>query len=302
MATITLPPPNAEYQFSVLPNIFKQGLPDTDADTFEYAKENFGLIQQAYPSDNTLENAGEKTQWQRFEHYIRELNKSAEEGVEYKVLYLGRHGQGYHNVAESRYGTKLWDDYWAKQEGDEHAHWADAHLTPIGEKQALDVNTFWKSALSVAKVPAPEAYYTSPFYRCLQTSWLSFHSLDLPADKPFVPIVKELLRETNGVHTCDRRGPSSIIRADFPTYVLEKGLPETDVTWTPDYREKPTEHILREHGCLEQIWEQDAKVFLSVTAHSGTIAAVLGAVGHRRFALPTGGVIPVAVRAEKLRH
>jgi hypothetical protein len=24
-------------------------------------------------------------------------------------LYLGRHGQGYHNVAESRYGTKLWD-------------------------------------------------------------------------------------------------------------------------------------------------------------------------------------------------
>jgi broad specificity phosphatase PhoE len=252
------------------------------------------------------------------------LNKNAENGVEYKVLYLGRHGQGYHNAAETRYGTKLWDvrvqlfylhgtfgfqlstdqtkqSYWAKQEGDEHAHWADSHLTPLGEQQALDVHAFWTSALTQAKVPAPENYYTSPFYRCLQTSWLSFHNLSLPSDKPFAPIVKELLRETNGVHTCDRRGPSSIIRKDFPSYTLEPGLPETDVSWTPDYREKPAEHILREHLCLEEIWAGDEKQFLSLTAHSGTIAAVLGAVGHRRFALPTGGVIPIVVKGDRVR-
>jgi broad specificity phosphatase PhoE len=191
--------------------------------------------------------------------------------------------------------------YWAKQEGDEHAHWADSHLTSLGEQQALDVHAFWTSALSQAKVPAPETYYTSPFYRCLQTSWLSFHNLSLPSDKPFAPIVKELLRETNGVHTCDRRGPSSIIRKDFPSYTLEPGLPETDVSWTPDYREKPAEHILREHLCLEEIWAGDEKQFLSLTAHSGTIAAILGAVGHRRFALPTGGVIPIVVKGERVR-
>jgi broad specificity phosphatase PhoE len=191
--------------------------------------------------------------------------------------------------------------YWAKQEGDEHAHWADSHLTSLGEQQALDVHAFWTSALSQAKVPAPETYYTSPFYRCLQTSWLSFHNLSLPSDKPFAPIVKELLRETNGVHTCDRRGPSSIIRKDFPSYTLEPGLPETDVSWTPDYREKPAEHILREHLCLEEIWEGDEHQFLSFTAHSGTIAAVLGAVGHRRFALPTGGVIPIVVKGNRVR-
>ncbi|KAI4844605.1 phosphoglycerate mutase family protein [Aureobasidium sp. EXF-8845] len=301
MATITLPPPNAKYTFSILINIFKQALADTDADTFDYAKENFGLIQQSYPSDASFEDVDEATPWQRLEHYIRELNKNAENGVEYKVLYLGRHGQGYHNAAETRYGTKLWDSYWAKQEGDEYAHWADSHLTPLGEQQALDVHAFWTSALTQAKVPAPETYYTSPFYRCLQTSWLSFHNLSLPEDKPFTPIVKELLRETNGVHTCDRRGPSSIIRKDFPSYTLEPGLPETDVSWTPGYREKPAEHILREHLCLEEIWEGDEKQFLSVTAHSGTIAAVLGAVGHRRFALPTGGVIPIAVKGARVR-
>lgn len=191
-------------------------------------------------------------------------------------------------------------DYWAKQEGDEHANWTDAHLTPIGKQQARDVNTFWKSALTQAKVPAPEVYYTSPFYRCLQTSWISFHDLDLPTDRPFIPIVKELLRETNGVHTCDRRGPSSTIRADFPSYILEPGLPETDISWTPDHRETPVEHILREHICLEQIFAEDNRVWLSLTAHSGTIAAILGAVQHRPFVLPTGGLIPVAVKAEKL--
>lgn len=73
------------------------------------AKENFGLIPRAYPSDETLEDVESKTPWQRFEHYVKTLNGNAEEGTEYKVLYLGRHGQGYHNVAESRYGTKLWD-------------------------------------------------------------------------------------------------------------------------------------------------------------------------------------------------
>lgn len=93
--------------FSHNPNILECSY-HTD-ESINQAKENFGLIQQSYPSDDTLESANEKTQWQRFEHYIRELNKNAEEGVEYKVLYLGRHGQGYHNVAESRYGTKLWD-------------------------------------------------------------------------------------------------------------------------------------------------------------------------------------------------
>jgi len=46
--------------------------------------------------------------------------------------------------------------------------------------------------------------------------------------------------------------------------------------------------------------ESKDKQFLSITAHSGTIAAILGAVGHRRFALPTGGVIPVAVKGERV--
>ena len=37
------------------------------------------------------------------------LEAAKKEGESYKVLFLGRHGQGWHNVAETKYGTKAWD-------------------------------------------------------------------------------------------------------------------------------------------------------------------------------------------------
>ena len=46
---------------------------------------------------------------QKFEHYVWRLNRGSGRKVQYKVLYLGRHGEGYHNVAESYYGTPLWN-------------------------------------------------------------------------------------------------------------------------------------------------------------------------------------------------
>ena len=46
---------------------------------------------------------------QKFEHYVWRLNRGSGRNVQYKVLYLGRHGEGYHNVAESYYGTPLWN-------------------------------------------------------------------------------------------------------------------------------------------------------------------------------------------------
>jgi hypothetical protein len=30
-------------------------------------------------------------------------------GIQYKVLFMGRHGEGWHNAAESFYGTPAWN-------------------------------------------------------------------------------------------------------------------------------------------------------------------------------------------------
>jgi hypothetical protein len=37
-----------------------------------------------------------------------------------------------------------------------------------------------------------------------------------------------------------------------------------------------------------------------MTSHSGAIASILEAVGHRKFALETGGVVPVFVNAVRV--
>lgn len=51
---------------------------------------------------------------------------------------------------------------------------------------------------------------------------------------------------------------------------------------------------------LDDIFENDDGVFLSLTSHSGAIGSILEAIGHRQFALQTGGVIPVLMRAKRV--
>jgi hypothetical protein len=68
-----------------------------------------GLINRTYDTDVEYDPERKKTQWQRFDHHVFHLNRKSAHHIQYKVLYLGRHGEGYHNAAESYYGTPAWD-------------------------------------------------------------------------------------------------------------------------------------------------------------------------------------------------
>lgn len=70
---------------------------------------NFGLINRPYDTDSEYDPDHKNTQWQRFEHQVFRLNRQSGRNIQYKVLYMGRHGEGFHNVAESFYGTRAWD-------------------------------------------------------------------------------------------------------------------------------------------------------------------------------------------------
>ena len=37
------------------------------------------------------------------------MNADADLDTVYKVLFMGRHGEGFHNAAESYYGTPAWN-------------------------------------------------------------------------------------------------------------------------------------------------------------------------------------------------
>jgi len=67
------------------------------------------LINRTYPTDDEFDLHKRETQWQRFEHYVETLNERGGKHTQYKVLFLARHGEGYHNVAESYYGTPAWN-------------------------------------------------------------------------------------------------------------------------------------------------------------------------------------------------
>ncbi|KAJ5240114.1 hypothetical protein N7468_004733 [Penicillium chermesinum] len=277
-----------QFKFSTVTGFFLQDEPTTDAVTFDYSKENFGLI-----ADSNLIS----TQWEKFKQRIEDLNALGGSSVQYKVLFLGRHGQGVHNVAEQRYG-KAWDDYWSKLDGDEYGTWFDARLTDLGISQAETARATWKHQMGFG-IPAPQSYYVSPLTRTCQTAQITFEGVGLPLTKPFRPLIKELLRETIGEHTCDKRSKASEIAAEFPEYRFEAGFDEEDLLYSPDKRETDEERNKRFAILLNDIFATDANVYLSLTAHSGAITSILEVVGHRPFPLLTGAVIPVIVQAER---
>ncbi|KAL4799694.1 histidine phosphatase superfamily [Aspergillus venezuelensis] len=290
----------SHFAFSTIPNIFTQSLPETDPTKFNYATSNFGLIERSYPSDPPSPPST-STQWHRLASYITHLNTTSDSNTRYKLLILGRHGQGLHNVAESCYGTEMWDCKYSLLDGDETGNWFDARLTDIGRGQARTAHEAWKGQIGNG-IPRPGGYYVSPLLRCCETAWITFDGLrrELGFGEVFRPVVKELLRETLGLHTCDARSPKSTIEAAYPSYIFEDGFSEEDPLHKADLRESDSARDARFYEFLSDIWNIDDNEVLSLTAHSGAITSILNVVGHRKFAVETGGVIPVLVKAERM--
>ncbi|KAI9768801.1 MAG: hypothetical protein M1840_004615 [Geoglossum simile] len=286
------------FKYATVNGFFLQDDPNTDPSTFDYTTTNFGLIDRTYDTDRDYDPEHKRTQWQRFQHQVFVLNRKSGGDLKYKVLYLGRHGEGYHNVAQSYYGTHAWNCHWSKLDGNGTIVWADAHLTATGVEQAQKANAFWKKELAVEKIPVPERYYTSPLRRCLATANITFTGLNFPSQHPFIPEVKEKLRETIGVHTCDRRSSKAYISENYPSYKIESGFTENDELWVPDLRESRSAQTARSKELLDDIFSHDDSTFISFSSHSGEIAAILRAINHQVFGLATGAVIPVLVRAE----
>ncbi|KAF2683022.1 phosphoglycerate mutase-like protein [Lentithecium fluviatile CBS 122367] len=297
---VSSPPRDFHFEYEVLKGYFKQSEDETDDVSFDFIEEEFGLIERDYDVDfDGEEDEKELSRWRRFENHVRTLDKKSNDGESVKVLFLGRHGQGWHNVAETKYGTEAWDCYWSMLDGADGMTWSDANLTEVGQRQAKDVHGLWKKLLPKG-LPPPETHYVSPMTRTIETADLSFKGLELPGGKAYKPLIKELSREALGVHTCDRRSPASHLLSTFPHITLEPGFSEPDPLWEPDYREPRSARKYRLSQFLDDVFANDEGVFLSLTSHSGAIGSILEAVKHRTFALQTGGVIPVLVRAKRV--
>jgi broad specificity phosphatase PhoE len=292
------PAPAEEWHFdySTVTGYFMQDEKDTDPATFDFKTHAFGLIPRPYDTDSSAPSSAH-SDWARFTHYLSTLNAATPEFTSYRLLFLGRHGQGFHNVAESFYGTELWDCYYSTLDGNETVSWSDAHLTSIGQTQAGEAHDTWVKTVKEQGIQTPQSFYVSPLDRAIETCDITFDGVS--DFKNVKRTVKEMLREGNGVHTCDRRSSRAHIAKRWPRYEIEEGFSEEDELWKAELRESIPALEQRLKGLLDDVFEHDDNTWISMTAHSGTIMAILSVVGHRKFPLQTGGVIPVLVKVEK---
>ncbi|KAK6593158.1 phosphoglycerate mutase family protein [Botrytis cinerea] len=263
--------------YTAVPGFFLQDEATTVPSTFDYTQWNFGLINRTYPTDSRASNG--TSQWERFEKYVTSLNKNSKKNVNYKVLFMGRHGEGWHNAAETYYGTPAWNCYYSELDGNATVTWADAHLDPKGIAQAQKASNYWLSRIQLQNIPLPNL--TTPP-----------HSI--------APLIKELFREGISGHTCDRRSNRTFIHESFPSYKIEKGFAENDPFWKALEGEVSIDQDIRSKKVLDDVFGSDDHTWLSITSHSGEIASILRVLHHQVFSLVTGSIIPVLVKAETI--
>ncbi|XP_006456414.1 hypothetical protein AGABI2DRAFT_78087, partial [Agaricus bisporus var. bisporus H97] len=232
--------------------------------------------------------------WRNFRKRITELDEEArKENGSVKVFFFARHGQGWHNVAEAKYGTKHWDAEMSIKNGDDDIIWGpDPELTPIGINQAMEARRGWEEELAFG-ITLPDKLYSSPLVRAMDTLRVTFEGIFRgDTEKQPTVLVVENCREENGIHTCDQRRSRSFIHERFPTFEFEEGLTEEDELWDAEIRETKAQVSKRAQDVLDYIFQKDTdSTYISVTAHGGIINGFLQAIGRPSFPLLTGGML-----------
>ncbi|KAL7410900.1 histidine phosphatase superfamily [Mrakia frigida] len=285
------------YEFSVVEGFFAHDDPRDEK-----------VASAVLPRLGLLDSSPDR--WINFRTSLADLKESAPKGTKYKVFYIQRHGQGWHNVAESHYGTEAWDALYSKLYTDGNMTWGpDPSLTPLGISQALEVNRVWKEELSLemkeeARARLPDVVWTSPLRRAAET--LNHTYFDTALSNGLRPVFKENLRESIGTHTCDARSTSYFLATTFSrlanpsnslNYDFEPGFTVNDERWKPDVRESSEEQQGRTRRVLGEVFDGVKGDYVGLVGHGGTIGSFFEVVGHKPLNPPTGAFIPVVVKA-----
>jgi len=293
------------YTYESVPGFFIQDDPATNPSNVGSLPPHFGLniIGAGSPTSGS-------SSWAELRKKVTALQKNAPKGTLYKVVWFGRHGQGWHNVAELIYGTPSWKSKWSLLNGDGNITWGpDAKLSQTGIEQAQAANALWKKELSLGPgdddaIPIPTKLFSSPLSRAASTLEITFGDFLLRDAKGNgegkVPLIMENLREVTGIYGCDQRDTRSYLRHTYPNFDIEEGFTEEDDLFSPDVHETDDLVTARLKSALDSIFgllTKEEDTYISITSHAGAIRSALSVIGHRIYYLPTGGVIPVLVKA-----
>lgn len=268
------------WDFEPVQGFFMQTSDNTDDMKFNYATQGFGTTKP----------------WEELIDRLELLNSTSVPNTKYKMLFLARHGQGWHNIASHKYPKADWFSRWRFVGTDGEIEWGpDAKLTDLGISQAKENGELWKSQLENG-APLPTKFYVSPLLRSIDTLFHTWRDIEIPR-----PIVIENVRETIGVHLCHERTTKSALESKYTDLDFEEGFTEDDLLAQKysTVREQLHQQFLRVDGVLQKIFDEDEDSIISITSHAGTIRGFITVIGHRKFTIPTGGMIPIVVKGTK---
>lgn len=285
-----------QWKFSVVPGFFKQSDVATDDIAYDPLTDHFGLALSS---------------WNELEEKLHALNEAADENTKYKLLFCARHGTGYHNEAVELFGREAWDNHYSALEGavhpatGEYFKWApDPYLSKAGYAQAEYMHELVEREVNEHSMPIPHRIFVSPFTRSCETLKNTMRGVCMQPDGTGMhPFIVENLRETIGMHLCDKRSSKTVIceRQEGWGFEFEEGFAEEDELYKPDWRESVPELAVRANKFLQWLFgdEHNREEIVWNCTHSGQIRAMIIATGHRAWTMPTAGMIPIVVKAEK---
>lgn len=275
-----------KYIYEVVQGFFKQNGPEPKSVEFEeMLEQSFGIVDRS------------EDRWHNLKASVKKLQLEAPADVQYKVFFLGRHGEGWHNYAVSQIGVEPWEAKWAMEYGNGTLTWGpDPALTTLGQNQAKAINRCWLQEAPFGPPITKEEmrWFVSPFTRAAETMEYSWGELLVGE-----PEVWEDFREVYGSHTCDQRRSKTELAKQFPRLKFEDGFVENDELWKADERETDAHMQLRSQRALDRLFGENGvkETYISITAHSGIFRNFLAVLQHQSYPLATGEMIPVVVRA-----
>ncbi|KAF5327717.1 hypothetical protein D9619_004678 [Psilocybe cf. subviscida] len=298
---LAMPNGYAGYKYEVVSGYFAQDAIDMTSESADVS--NPAVL----PRLGLLDKSPDR--WTALIKKILQLNQDdIASGIKYKLFLLVRSGQGYHNVAEGKYGPMAWDEYWARLNGNGSIIWGpDAELTDQGKKQAQGLQRALREEMK-AGLPVPHRHYCSPLRRAIHTCEIMFEGVVY--NKLSHPVfIMENCRDQHGVYTSSkRRSGEMIARSLKPHFVVEDKLSGDDVLWHPTIRETEPEVAERALKLLDIVFQRhepshmtssqiDDNICISITTHAALINGFLAILDKAPIMLPTGGIIPLLVKA-----
>jgi len=200
--------------------------------------------------------------WQKDESQIAGKNT--------KLVYLIRHGEGFHNLAQ-----REWQE--AKKSGEPYTldtdpefRYMDPSLTPTGEAQASSL----RDEAAKTKV---DLYVTSPFKRAIQTLERSFDPAHRP-EEPRKAWCLEVLHEQAGLHTCDKRRAISEIKEEYKWIDFSLVEDNEDPYWGDGLKRETMEHLQERCESLVRWIQQREEKRIVVSTHSTLLFALTNGV------------------------